>query len=385
MSGRNRLGDHISKDEFSATDVRKDDISEDRAEEAAKRAAKKTVKKEPKHGGKGNEAVHRMWTAVWMLLCAILLIQIWGLNQRIEVLKERMDRLARIAAQQQDRLEELTEGPGQDGAHGTNGAPGEDGRTDAAQVSGQGIAGSQGFDRDGQKNGPGGQASASREPDAAHKVYLTFDDGPSANTDEILDILDRYGVKATFFVVGREGSQAEDALRRIVEEGHTLGMHSYTHDYDQIYESVESFAEDFEKARDYLYEVTGVESTVYRFPGGSSNAVSHIDMREFAEYLDSQEIRFFDWNISSGDGGSFLVPVEMLIENCTATIKDHGTSVVLMHDGTAKSTTLEALPEIIETIQAMEDTVLLPITDETSVVQHIQWKSERQEASDYNR
>ena len=91
-----------------------------------------------------------------------------------------------------------------------------------------------------------GQASASREPDAAHKVYLTFDDGPSANTDEILDILDRYGVKATFFVVGREGSQAEDALRRIVEEGHTLGMHSYTHDYDQIYESVESFAEDFE-------------------------------------------------------------------------------------------------------------------------------------------
>ena len=179
--------------------------------------------------------------------------------------------------------------------------------------------------------------------------------------------------------------RVEDALRRIVEEGHTLGMHSYTHDYDQIYESVESFAEDFERVRDYLYEVTGVESTVYRFPGGSSNAVSHIDMREFAEYLDSQEIRFFDWNISSGDGGSFLVPVEMLIENCTATIKDHGTSVVLMHDGTAKSTTLEALPEIIETIQAMEDTVLLPITDETSVVQHIQWKSEGQEASDYNR
>ena len=84
MSGRNRLGDHISKDEFSATDVRKDDISEDRAEEAAKRAAKKTVKKEPKHGGKGNAAVHRMWTAVWMLLCAILLIQIWGLNQRTD-------------------------------------------------------------------------------------------------------------------------------------------------------------------------------------------------------------------------------------------------------------------------------------------------------------
>ena len=104
-------------------------------------------------------------------------------------------------------------------------------------------------------------------------------------------------------------------------------------------------------------------------------------MREFAEYLDSQGIRFFDWNISSGDGGSFLVPVEMLIENCTATIGNHGTSVVLMHDAAGKTTTREALPEIIEKIQAMEDTVLLPITDETPTVQHIQWQSGQEDES----
>ena len=242
MSGRNRSGDHISKDEFSVRDVRKDDISKDGAGQAAKGAAKRTAKKEPKRGGKGN-AAGRMWTAVWMLLCAVLLIQIWGLSQRIEALKERMDRLAQIAARQQDRLEELAEAPaarradGQDGGSG-EGPAGEAARTGTAQVSGQGVAGDRGSGQSGEKAGPGGRASGSGEPEAAHKVYLTFDDGPSANTEEILDILDRYGVKATFFVVGREGSQAEESLRRIVEEGHTLGMHSYTHDYDQIYESI---------------------------------------------------------------------------------------------------------------------------------------------------
>ncbi len=358
MSKRNRSGDHISKDEFSVEDIRKDDIPKD--------ASGKKAKKEAAHGGKCNPMMYRAWTAAWMLLCAALLARIWGLNHRIETLKERMDRLARIAVEQQDQLEELADAlaAGRKGAQRRDEVPEqkdspdsleEAGQADAAQVSGQGIR------------------------SAAHKVYLTFDDGPSTYTEEILDILDRYGVKATFFVVGREGSQAQDALRRIVEEGHALGMHSYTHDYGQVYESVESFAADLEKEQDYLYEVTGVRSDIYRFPGGSSNTVSDMDMEEFAEYLDSQGIRFFDWNISSGDGGSFLVPVEMLIENCTATIQDHSTSVVLMHDVAGKTTTREALPEIIETIQAMEDTVLLPITEDTALVQHIQWDSGREE------
>ena len=111
-----------------------------------------------------------------------------------------------------------------------------------------------------------------------HKVYLTFDDGPSIYTDEILDILDRYHVKATFFVVGKDGSEAEAALQRIVEDGHTLGMHSYSHKYKELYESLDSFTEDFARIRDDIYQATGVESVYYRFPGGSSNTVSNIDM-----------------------------------------------------------------------------------------------------------
>ena len=102
-----------------------------------------------------------------------------------------------------------------------------------------------------------------------HKVYLTFDDGPSIYTDEILDILDRYHVKATFFVVGKDGSEAEAALQRIVEDGHTLGMHSYSHKYKEIYESLDSFTEDFARIRDDIYQATGVESVYYRFPGAA--------------------------------------------------------------------------------------------------------------------
>ena len=109
------------------------------------------------------------------------------------------------------------------------------------------------------------------------RAYLTFDDGPSGNTGEILDILDANDVKATFFVVGR-GDEYYDTYRDIVGRGHTLALHSYTHDYDKIYASLDDFAEDIEELRNLLYDVTGVNCVYYRFPGGSSNTVSKVDM-----------------------------------------------------------------------------------------------------------
>lgn len=218
---------------------------------------------------------------------------------------------------------------------------------------------------------PVGEISTPEE-EPAHKIYLTFDDGPSTHTGEILDILDQYQVKATFFVVGREDETSKELINRIVEEGHTLGMHSYSHKYAELYESVDAFAEDFKKERAFLYDVTGVESVYYRFPGGSSNTVSNIDMREFADFLDSRGVVFFDWNVSSGDAGRQQLSVETLVRNCTSDLSERQTSVILMHDSAEKRTTVEALPQIIETIQAMEDTVILPISEETTLVQHIQ-------------
>ena len=137
---------------------------------------------------------------------------------------------------------------------------------------------------------------------------------------------------------------------------------------------MEDFAEDFAKIQNYIYDVTGVKSTVYRVPGGSSNSVSSMDMAVFARYLDEQDVSFFDWNVSSGDGGKYVLSVETLLENCTSKIETREASVILLHDSAGKKTTVEALPSIIEAILDMEDTVILPITGGTEPVQHIKWQ-----------
>ena len=204
----------------------------------------------------------------------------------------------------------------------------------------------------------------------SHYVYLTFDDGPSIYTDEILDILAEYDIKATFFVLGKETEKDKERLRRIVDEGHTLGMHSYSHRYSEMYASVEKFAADFHKIQDYLYEVTGVVSKFYRFPGGSSNKVSNADMNELEKFLDEQDVTYFDWNISSGDADNIDFSVEELVSNSTKNIEKNRTSVILFHDSASKRSTVDALPHVIEKIMAMEDTIILPITQDTEPVQH---------------
>ncbi len=239
-------------------------------------------------------------------------------------------------------------------------------------ASGQGVTAGQEDAR--------GQEDASDEEDVpVRKVYLTFDDGPSSNTDNILDILDTYGVKATFFVTGKEGSKAEASYRRIVEEGHTLGMHSYTHDYSVIYASEEAFMEDMEKLQRYLYDVTGVQSTYIRFPGGSSNKVSDVDMRLLITDVHEAGMEYFDWNVSSQDASSKPLTKEEILDNCLNSIERFQNCIILMHDAGSKDSTVEALPELIEHIQAMEHTELLPITEDTVPVWHIKMTQETED------
>jgi len=201
-------------------------------------------------------------------------------------------------------------------------------------------------------------------------VYLTFDDGPSSSTGEILDILEEYNVKATFFVCGKPDTKYTDIYKRIVDDGHTLGMHSYSHKYSELYASLDSFKEDFKKLRIFLYQTTGVWPEFYRFPGGSSNDVSKVKMSELVEFLDQQEVTFFDWNVSAGDDKAGATS-DTVYANIVNNIPKFKHCVVLMHDATDKKYTVEALPEIIEAIQAMDDTVIVPITEDTLPVQHI--------------
>jgi peptidoglycan/xylan/chitin deacetylase (PgdA/CDA1 family) len=201
-------------------------------------------------------------------------------------------------------------------------------------------------------------------------VYLTFDDGPSIYTDEILDILAEYDVKATFFVCGKPDAKYTDSYKRIVDEGHTLGMHSYSHKYSDIYSSVDAFSEDFKKLRHFLYDTTDVLPRYYRFPGGSSNKVTKVDIHELMDVLEADGVTYFDWNVSAGDDRAGATK-DTIYNNIVGNIPRFKHCIVLMHDAADKKSTVEALPEVIEAIQAMDDTVIVPITDDTLPVQHI--------------
>ena len=203
-----------------------------------------------------------------------------------------------------------------------------------------------------------------------HKVYLTFDSIPGENTDKILDVLKQYHVKATFFVTGDKSDGAKAVYKRIVKEGHTLGMHSYSNKYSQIYQSDEAFEEDFERLRDELYQVTGVNSIYYRFPGGSSNQISNVPMSDFIHYLNEKGVIYYDWNISAGDAASNAYSSEEIVANVMDDVVKYKTSVVLLHDASDKSTTVDALAPLIEALNEM-GAEILPIDEDTSVIQYV--------------
>ena len=202
-----------------------------------------------------------------------------------------------------------------------------------------------------------------------HRVYLTFDCNPGKNTEAILDILARYNLKATFFVVGDETGENDAIYQRIVNEGHTLGMNSYSNQYSSIYSSTQSFEEDYTKISDFIYEKTGIESKLYRFPGGSSNRISNVNMAEFVRILNQKGVVYFDWNVSAGDTAVDYT-VDDVISNVTEGIMQYKTSVVLLHDDDNKTVTVEALEPLINKLKKMHADIL-PIDENTYVVQYI--------------
>lgn len=202
-----------------------------------------------------------------------------------------------------------------------------------------------------------------------HQVYLTFDSGPDENTNAILDVLEEYQVKATFFVAGNESEEASTIYKRIVNDGHTIGMHSFSNQYSTIYASKESFSNDLEQIRNCITNATGVTSLYYRFPGGSSNQISNVDMSEFVRVLNQDKITYFDWNVSAGDAASDY-SAEDVVNNVISGVQKYKTSVVLLHDGTDKTTTVEALKPLIEALQNMQAEIL-PIDENTKVIQYI--------------
>ena len=349
MSPKNMSEDITSEDKASGEDERGYDIAKEEGRHASEQRKVQRMRK-------CNVRMLVLSVFILMGLCLLLIARVRTLDGTVARLTAQVESLLRLASQQREMMDQLAQ------------------ESQSAMKNNAVVGSLEKETEDGtDTNGPGASVMEpeEEEPDAAHKVYLTFDDGPSANTEKILKILEKYDVKATFFVVGTACEDNEEMLGKIVEAGHTLGMHSGTHKYSELYASVENFGEDLKRQQEYLYEVTGVESKVYRFPGGSSNKVSDISMKEFARYLDSQDVRFFDWNVSSGDASSASISPASIIRNCTAKLQEYDESIILMHDAYEKSTTVEALPALIETIQAMEGTKIVPISDDTEAIHHI--------------
>lgn len=202
-------------------------------------------------------------------------------------------------------------------------------------------------------------------------VYLTFDDGPSANTGRILDILDRYGIKATFFVVSTQNEDYMKYYKEIVDRGHSIGMHSATHVYSEVYASTESFLQDVAAIRGQIYDETGVMSSIYRFPGGSSNKVSKVDVGELEDMLHALGIEYYDWNASAQDATAKSLSADKIVANTLSGIdKANSDAMVLLHDAGNKGTTVDALPTIIETLIARGDIVFSKVDENTPIFHH---------------
>lgn len=200
------------------------------------------------------------------------------------------------------------------------------------------------------------------------RAYLTFDDGPSDQTGEILDILKEHNVKATFFVIGRN-ERYYPMYKRIVEEGHTLAIHSYSHEYSTIYASYDNFVNDVEELRKLLYDVTGVDCRYYRFPGGSSNRVTQVPVNDLIDYLDSAGLTYFDWNALNNDAVIAGQTPDQLVKNILKDALNYDDTIILMHDLDCCHETVESLPSLIEQLEE-HGYEILPIDDDTPHIQH---------------
>lgn len=178
--------------------------------------------------------------------------------------------------------------------------------------------------------------------------YLTFDDGPSENTEKILDILERYQIRATFFVVGDELRKGgAKVMQRMIRDGHTIGMHADVHVYEQLYAGMDSFLKDYESLYQTLDEDFGVKPSIFRFPGGSVCTCLEGRGKAYIQEMESRGFTCFDWNVSGEDavGSPSIISIQKNVLSKGLACRR---AIVLLHDSAMADKTVEALPGIIE-------------------------------------
>ena len=192
------------------------------------------------------------------------------------------------------------------------------------------------------------ETSARVTDEEIRRLYLTFDDGPSEITKEVVAALEDAGAKAAFFLIGNEiTEEREELVREMSESGHILGIHTYSHDYKKIYGSVESYLEDFHQTYERIYEVTGKKPVYFRFPWGSINAYNKAIRQELIEEMERRGFQYFDWNVSAED--SVGKPSEYsVLHNVIDYFPKFRNAIVLMHDSNTNTISARMLPQILE-------------------------------------
>lgn len=200
---------------------------------------------------------------------------------------------------------------------------------------------------------------AAKAPEPPGKIaYLTFDDGPSVQTEPILATLHRFGIKATFFVTGHDTEQSKTLYRRIAEEGHRFGNHTFSHDYTKLYRNADIFMEDVRRLDRFLLETVGQTTDILRFPGGSNTRLGRKKgqpwiMPQLVKRVQVEGYQYFDWNVSSTDAAQAVQPKKDIVASVLSAARERRKIIVLMHDVNVKTTTVEALPEVIRGLQQM--------------------------------
>ena len=187
----------------------------------------------------------------------------------------------------------------------------------------------------------------------AQKIcYLTFDDGPSHNTEKVLDILKKYNIKATFFLIGSEiGKEDAGVLARMQEEGHGIGLHSNVHDFDKIYAGIDNCVKDYKEEQRLLYEEYGIDTKLFRFPGGSACTYMNGQRDAYIDAMRENGFICFDWHVSGEDsvGNPTVYSIQ---KNVSDTVFRYERPIILLHDSGVADVTVDALPGIIESMRA---------------------------------
>ena len=181
-------------------------------------------------------------------------------------------------------------------------------------------------------------------------IYLTFDDGPSERTLSILSILDKYNIKATFFIKGDQTDRSKEILKEIVSRGHSIGVHSISHNLPIIYKDVDSYLEDFNNTYNYIYNATGVKPDIFRFAGGSINNANELIYQQIIAEMLRRGFVYYDWNVS-GEDATNTATWTTIYNNVLHSLAGKSRGIVLLHDSVNKQTTVTVVEDLIINLQ----------------------------------